>query len=543
MNFFASLIALYRFRFASAVVSLLQTNDYRLGQFLRSFWGASDFNKLEILPDASRYESRNSFLRLVIILGSLAQLIFGAVLVGLGASGALAGGIYFGAALVISYPLVWSHLVLFAVLAIRLALAPKALGRLVVLAILARQVRQLRARHDFKIIAVAGSAGKTSTKFAIAGVLESKLKVAWQQGNYNDPVSVPLVLFGQQMPNILDALAWARIFRANASASKNWDYDAVVLELGTDKTGDIAQFAKYLEVDVGVLTAIAPEHMEFFGSLASVASEELTLASFSDKLLVNSDLVASEYLAKLEKYETYGFGKSDWQLAGVKFTGKKHNFDLKHNGKKLTSASVNFLSKNQLYGLAAASAVASELGFNASKIKAAVAKLEPVSGRLKPLAGIKNSTILDDTYNSAPEAAIAALETLYKIRASQKIAILGSMNELGNYAEEAHRLVGEFCDPKQLDLVITIGASARQWLAPAAEQAGCKVKSFDDPISAGNYARKKLKSKALILAKGSQNGVFAEEAVKILLKNPSDATHLVRQSPSWLAIKAKQFKP
>lgn len=541
MKFIASLMLLYRPRLARVVVSLLQTSGYRVGKFLKSFWGAEDLSGLMVQPDVSGLEVRNQLLRLFIALGSLAQLVFGVIVLGLGASGALAGGIYFGVALIISYPIVWSHLVLFAVLAVRIPSWPKAVGKAIVLAILARQVRQLRAKYNFKIIAVAGSVGKTSTKFAIAQTLESKLKVAWQQGNYNDPVSVPLVFFGREMPNIINMLAWLKIFRQNASDIKSWNYNAVVLELGTDKPGDIEQFSKYLKADVGVLTAIAPEHLEFFGTLKNVASEELTLAKFSHQLLINTDLCADEYLAELKEYETYGFEKSDWQLASVKFGNKKHSFDLKHNGQKMLSTSSNFLNQNQLYGLAAACAAASELGFSASEIKKALAKLEPVNGRLKPLPGVKNATILDDSYNSAPEAALAALETLYKIKAPQKIAILGSMNELGNYSEEAHRLVGEACDPKKIDLVVTVGTSAKEWLAPIARQAGCKVASYDDPVNAGKYVKKKLKSKALVLVKGSQNGVFAEEAVKILLKNKADASQLVRQSPTWLAIKAKQF--
>lgn len=542
LNNLRSFLALFRLKFADAVVSLLQVNDYRLDKFVASFWQTADFSKMEIQPDASRFAARNQFLRTFIIVGGLAQLVFGAILIGAGANGQLVGGVYFGVALVISYPLVWAHLVLLAALAVRVPGWPKTLGKQIVLAILAKQVNQLHSRHNFKIIAVAGSAGKTSTKFMIAQTLETKLKVRWQHGNYNDIVSVPLVIFGQEMPSLLNVPAWLDIFRQNQrQINQTFDCDVVVLELGTDGPGQIAEFAKYIKVDIGVLTAIAPEHMEFFGNLDNVASEELALASFSKKLLVNNDLCASEYLVGLKKFGTYGFEKADWQLSNIKFTNMKHSFELEKAGKKQFSSSVKLLGRNQLYGIAAASAVASELGLTASEIKAAVAELEPVNGRLKPLAGIKNSTILDDSYNSAPEAVLAALETLYKIKAPQKIAILGSMNELGNYSAEAHQLVGEACDPKKLDLLVTIGNDASEFLASSASARGCNVKSFADPTSAGNYVKKQLKSKSLVLVKGSQNGVFAEEATKILLKNKSDASQLVRQSDSWLAIKNKQF--
>jgi UDP-N-acetylmuramoyl-tripeptide--D-alanyl-D-alanine ligase len=111
------------------------------------------------------------------------------------------------------------------------------------------------------------------------------------------------------------------------------------------------------------------------------------------------------------------------------------------------------------------------------------------------------------------------------------------MNELGSYTQQAHEQVGRYCDPKKLDLVVTVGRDAKKWLAPAAEQVGCKVESCDDPISAGKFVRKKLKPKALVLAKGSQNGVFLEEAVKLLLASSGDSGKLVRQGDYWLKIK------
>jgi UDP-N-acetylmuramyl pentapeptide synthase len=115
------------------------------------------------------------------------------------------------------------------------------------------------------------------------------------------------------------------------------------------------------------------------------------------------------------------------------------------------------------------------------------------------------------------------------------------MNELGNASEDAHRQIGRYCEPKQLDLVVTIGPDANAYLAPEAQKLGCTVASFDDPYSAGEYVRNRMKSRALVLAKGSQNGVYAEEAVKLLLQNSSDANRLVRQSSVWLAKKAKNF--
>ena len=115
------------------------------------------------------------------------------------------------------------------------------------------------------------------------------------------------------------------------------------------------------------------------------------------------------------------------------------------------------------------------------------------------------------------------------------------MNELGSYAREAHEIVGAYCDPSKLDLVVTVGRDAKRWLAPQAKARGCQVHSFDNPFAAGAFVRKRLKTKAVILVKGSQNGVFTEEVVKLLLAHPADAEKLVRQSKQWMRVKC--FRP
>jgi UDP-N-acetylmuramoyl-tripeptide--D-alanyl-D-alanine ligase len=160
---------------------------------------------------------------------------------------------------------------------------------------------------------------------------------------------------------------------------------------------------------------------------------------------------------------------------------------------------------------------------------------------MRTLPGVSSTTLIDDTYNSSPSAVKAALEVLYQTQAGQRICILGDMNELGEQSPAEHRAVGEYCDPKKLDLVVTIGAESQKSLAPAAEKNGCEVKSFDSPYEAGDYVKQHLRQGAVILAKGSQNRIFAEEALKKLLRDPADAGQLVRQSPYWLKVKNQQF--
>jgi hypothetical protein len=123
----------------------------------------------------------------------------------------------------------------------------KSFGKDIVLIVLSWQVKRLQRRNDIKTVGVVGSYGKTSTKLAIARVLQKHFRVQYQEGNYNDIVSVPLVFFGEAMPSILNPIAWLLIFiRNELQLLKPYPYDIVVLELGTDGPGQIAAFKRYL---------------------------------------------------------------------------------------------------------------------------------------------------------------------------------------------------------------------------------------------------------------------------------------------------------
>jgi UDP-N-acetylmuramoyl-tripeptide--D-alanyl-D-alanine ligase len=180
-------------------------------------------------------------------------------------------------------------------------------------------------------------------------------------------------------------------------------------------------------------------------------------------------------------------------------------------------------------------------GLSNNDIAEGLKRIEPFAGRMQILDGIRDSVLIDNTYNASPPAVKAALDVLYGVQAPQRIAILGRMNQMGDYSPEAHREVGAYCDVKKLDLVVTIGSDAEKYLAPSARKRGCEVKSFSSPYRAGEFVKNQLKENCVVLVEGSQDGVYAEEALKVLLKNPEDQTRLVRQSTYWMKIKHKQF--
>lgn len=411
--------------------------------------------------------------------------------------------------------------------------------------VLGWQVRRLTKRHQVQVVGVAGSVGKTSTKLAIAKVLSQTKKVQYQEGNYNDIVSVPLIFFGQQMPSLFNPFAWVATFWRNEKIIRqDYPYDVVVVEVGTDAPGQIDKFRDYLKLDIGVLTAITPEHMEYFAGIDAVAAEEVTIASFSALMLANRDACTPEYLSEIKgSLLSYAINQAaDFRIKSIKFSGTSCDFEVYQANQLFLRAKHELISEPQLYSVLAAVAVGSQLGMTAEEVEKGLHNIKPVAGRMQRLIGVSGSTIIDDTYNASPHATIAALNTLYRIEASQKIAVLGNMNELGGYSQSEHQKIGEHCDPKELNLVVTIGPDANKFLAPAAEAKGCQVKTFNDPYSAGKYIKSAVKPKAVILVKGSQNKVFAEETTKLLLADPKDSSKLVRQSAYWMKIKRKAFK-
>ena len=148
--------------------------------------------------------------------------------------------------------------------------------------------------------------------------------------------------------------------------------------------------------------------------------------------------------------------------------------------------------------------------------------------------------IIDDSYNSSPIAASSALQTLYGLQTPQRIAVLGDMNELGDVSPQEHEALGNLCDPNVLSWVVTIGEQSEKYLAPAARLRGCQVRSFKTAIDAGAFVRSVMEEGAVILVKGSQGGVYSEEAVKMLAVM-SENDELVRQSAAWVQKKSDFF--
>jgi UDP-N-acetylmuramoyl-tripeptide--D-alanyl-D-alanine ligase len=405
------------------------------------------------------------------------------------------------------------------------------------------------AHPEVKLIVVAGSVGKTSTKTAIATMLSQKYRVRLHEGNHNTPMSVPLAILGVPYPdNVRSRAEWRQAIKgARARVLAPTDVDVIVQELGADHPGDIASFGRYLRPHIGLVTAVTPEHMEFFKTLDAVAFEELQAANFSQLALINRDDIDGRYAEYLTNpsIDTYGTSAS----AEYHFEEQDFSLDKGHIGSlaapelpQRIDATVKVVGEHNLRPAIAAAAVGLKFGMAPAEITAGLEKIRPISGRMNLLRGLNGSTIIDDTYNSSPAAAVSAIQTMYSIEAPQRIAIIGSMNELGESSPAEHTKIGKMFHPELVEWVITVGEDAGKYLGPAAHSQGCQVKSFQNAVQAGAFAHSVLEKNGLILAKGSQGKVYCEEALKILLLDQADIDKLVRQSSAWMTVKEEFFE-
>ena len=415
---------------------------------------------------------------------------------------------------------------------------------------LERAVKKYFKKHpNVKLVVVVGSVGKTSTKIAIGTVLSEKYRVRLHEGNHNSELSAPLAILGVEFPDDIRKLGqWWSVFQAIRERIKQPDdVDVIVQELGTDAIGQIPHFGTYLKPDLAVVTAISAEHMEFFKTLDNVAAEELSAVNFSKQALINRDDISGVYAADIVNGNINTYGTND--VAEYRFDTSDYTFEDGFTGlfiapewSEPVQTNLSLIGEHSIRSAVAAGAVGVKLGMSAGEVAAGMQKIRAVSGRMNVLEGMNGSTIIDDTYNSSPLAVQSALQALYQLKVPQKIAVLGSMNELGDSSAAEHEALGKWCDPLQLTHVVTVGEEAAKYLAPAARIHGCHTVSFESPLEAGAYVHKYLEPGTVVLFKGSQGGIYLEEAIKVVLHSTEDEEKLVRQSATWMAKKQKYFE-
>jgi len=421
--------------------------------------------------------------------------------------------------------------------------------KIIIVILLQLEARLVLKKYKPNIIAVVGSVGKTTTKDAIYTVLSTSFFVRKSEKSFNSEIGIPLTILGCPngwsnpfiwFKNLLEGLALIVL--------RNHYPKWLILEVGADRPGDIKKIASWLKPDMVVVTRLpsVPVHVEFFNNPEDVIKEKKYIVDAlkpNGTLILNSD--DSKVMALKEtvpaKVFTYGFLKgADLVVLNdfISYKGGKPlgmRFRVDYRQKSIPIITTGAIGRQNVYPTLAAIAVGFSQNLNMVTMGQALLNHETPPGRMRVIDGIKNSLIIDDTYNSSPIAATEALNTLEKVSsAGVKIAVLGDMMELGRYSVDEHIKVGQHAS-KICDLLITVGVRARH-IAEGALNSGMSeknIRQYDDAKRAGKELESTLAAGDIVLIKGSQS-VRMEQTVAEIMAHPENQKQLlVRQEKEW----------
>ncbi|MBD3328758.1 hypothetical protein GF340_05680 [Candidatus Peregrinibacteria bacterium] len=395
------------------------------------------------------------------------------------------------------------------------------------------------------VIGITGSIGKTSTKDAIATVLSSKYKISKSDKSFNTEFGMPLAILGQES-GFSSASKWTKILLSalyNAFFGGR-DIQIMILEMGVDKPGDMDLLLNIVKPQVGIFTNVKPVHLDEgqFKDLEDIFNEKkkllVTLPEKGTAIMNLDDPYVSLLKDKLHsKVLTYGFSEmADLRVSDVKHSMEGLAFTISYKDETVTS-SIALLGAFQVYVILPAIAAALTQGFSLEEAVEALKEFKLPPGRMNPIPGIKDSLIIDSSYNASPEAVKNAIDILTE-SPGRKIAVIGNMNELGDYTIPKHREVGMYMADK-VDMFFTVGEYAKASAEAAIEKgfSDKNVFSFQDPIEASKKLHTIIAPGDTILVKGSQNKVRLEKLVKKIMKEPERANELLaRQGSEWEKI-------
>jgi UDP-N-acetylmuramoyl-tripeptide--D-alanyl-D-alanine ligase len=372
------------------------------------------------------------------------------------------------------------------------------------------------------VVAVTGSSGKTTTKEAIAAILQKRYRVFKNFGSYNGRYGLPIAL-GQIWP----------------------DHEMAVLEIAGSGFGEIAALARITQPHVGVITNIHQTYLSRLGTLENIAAEKghlIEVLPFTGSAILNADDPRVAGMAPRTQARILTFGLkagTDVCASEVKLRPDGLAFSLQYEGKSYQGRA-NLLGRHQIYSIMAA--ITTGLAFDIPPEEAveAIAYLPRLPGRLNRLTGQNGALLLDDTFNASPEATLAALDTLAEMPGVTKVAILGDIPNLGDIECEAHRQVGRYAAAR-VQRLVTKGEAAQETALAALESgmgkhAVCVTFTTDDAVAT---VQDLLSPDTVILVKGGVEARMERVVQKLLAQPHHDQQQLVRQEAGWTHLRAR----
>lgn len=295
----------------------------------------------------------------------------------------------------------------------------------------------LSARLNVPVIGVTGTNGKTTVKELIASILGEKYKVLKTIGNLNNQIGLPLSI-----------------------SHMDGDETVMVLEMGSNMSGDIKLLCEIARPDYAVVTNVGPAHLEGFGSLEMVRSTDLEILEYVNVVSVNTDdTFLCEGIKDFRgKMITYGMKEgADVCAKNIVLRDRGSRFSLRLPKNREIEIDLGITGKFNIYNALAAASITDELGVGIEDIKRGIEEFKGVAMRLevKRLDGV---LIISDVYNANPASMEEAVKELIRLKRERTVAILGDMLELGSYAEEAHRTLIQWLNELKINVLIAVGS-------------------------------------------------------------------------------------
>jgi len=418
------------------------------------------------------------------------------------------------------------------------------------------------------IIGVGGASGKTSLANFIHIVLENKFRVKQGKGK-NSETGIPLEILGLQLKNYSHR-EWLKVMLfALVKVLTDWKkYDIYVAEMGIDspvEPKNMSYLLKIVKPDIGVLTNISLEHSIYFDALISeedelkrqkqilklTAEQEgllLTCLSENQTAVLNIDDENIHALQEKVKAKITTVSQkdpaADFKIETIKNFVDKFVLHFKNEGKDYEIKIANPLPAHFGYSFLLTIAVAKAAGVS---ITDSIASLENgfslPPGRMSVFKGIKNTVLIDSSYNNATLGPMLDLLSFVAEvgKPRRRVGIIGDMRELGTMSKLVHEKVAEKI-LETLDLAILIGPLSQQYILPILKKHDFPAAySFLNFTSAKSTILEQIKPKDMILVKGSQNTLFLERAVEMLLSSSQDKDRLCRRGEYWDKIREKSL--
>jgi UDP-N-acetylmuramyl pentapeptide synthase len=438
-----SLLVLYNpFRLSATLVYMLQNTEYVALPYLRWFWRTQDFSSVMYRRTLDRTKAAR-LLTGALLVGMGLQILTGIAVILLWQFGHLVGGLYFGLALLLSFPVVWAHIVVI----------PLILGREFITkpqqASTITASKAIFANHKAARIAIAGSYGKTSMKELLLTVLSEGKNVAATPANKNVAIS-----------------------HAYFAAKLTGKEDILLLEYGEGHPGDVQKFAETTQPTHGIITGLAPAHLDQYKTVAAAGEDIFSLARYLDgkQVFVNADS-ASTHIFMQPGYYTYdASGALRWKVKDIVLSIHGTTFTLT-KGKRTLRLRSALLGKHQVGPLSLAAALGIELGLTDKQVIAGIGKTTAYEHRMQAYA-IGGATVIDDTYNGNIEGVRVGTELLAALPAKRKWYVTPGLVDQGNQADLVHEEMGKLIAAAKPDIIVLMQNSATAAITAGLQSAG-----------------------------------------------------------------------